>query len=178
MTFHHSNHDHHSPEAFAQCKCNTALCNVQCTQHHPKQCTLYKQSQNTQLWYWIHDFLSHSFWSDDGGHDVIDNFEFPCNSMENLISIWNFTNTVIKDVKQYENFKSVKPLRRYLRYFRGTHWRSSLSRRLLAFYTWMNRVTHCLYVAHCRSRGIGEWLKRLFCSHGRSCPPSSDFDLP
>ena len=22
---------------------------------------------------------------------VIDNFEFPCNSMENLISIWNFT---------------------------------------------------------------------------------------
>ena len=25
--------------------------------------------------------------ADDGGHDVIDNFEFPCNSMENLISI-------------------------------------------------------------------------------------------
>ena len=25
--------------------------------------------------------------SDDGGHDVIDNFEFPCNSMGNLISI-------------------------------------------------------------------------------------------
>ena len=25
--------------------------------------------------------------SDDGGHDVIDNFEFLCNSMENLISI-------------------------------------------------------------------------------------------
>ena len=24
---------------------------------------------------------------DDGGHDVIDNFEFLCNSMENLISI-------------------------------------------------------------------------------------------
>ena len=24
---------------------------------------------------------------DDGGHDVIDNFEFPCNLMENLISI-------------------------------------------------------------------------------------------
>ena len=47
--------------------------------------------------------------ADDGGHDVIDNFEFPCNSMlENLISIWNFTNTVIKDVKYYENFKSVE----------------------------------------------------------------------
>ena len=37
--------------------------------------------------------------SDDGGHDVIDNFEFPCNSMENLILIWNFTNTVINNVK-------------------------------------------------------------------------------
>ena len=37
--------------------------------------------------------------ADDGGHDVIDNFEFQCNSMENLISIWNFTNTVIKNVK-------------------------------------------------------------------------------
>ena len=37
--------------------------------------------------------------SDDGGHDVIDNFEFPCNSMENLILIWNFTNTVIDNVK-------------------------------------------------------------------------------
>ena len=36
---------------------------------------------------------------DDGGHDVIDNFEFPCNSMENLILIWNFTNTVINNVK-------------------------------------------------------------------------------
>ena len=36
---------------------------------------------------------------DDGGHDVINNFEFPCNSMENLISIWKFTNTVIKNVK-------------------------------------------------------------------------------
>ena len=24
---------------------------------------------------------------DDGGHDVINNFEFPCNSMKNLISI-------------------------------------------------------------------------------------------
>ena len=41
----------------------------------------------------------------------------------------------------------LKPLRRYLRYFRGTHWRFSLSRRLLAFYTWVNRVTDCLYAA-------------------------------
>ena len=69
----------------------------------------------------------------------------------------------------------LKPLRRYLRYFRGSHWWSSLSHRLLAFYTWMNRVTHCLFVAQCRSCGIGEWLKRLFCGHGRSCPPSSAF---
>ena len=37
----------------------------------------------------------------------------------------------------------------------------------------MNRVTDCLYAAQCRSRGIGEWLKRLFCGHGRSCPASS-----
>ena len=38
----------------------------------------------------------------------------------------------------------------------------------------MNHVTDCQYAAQCRSRGIGEWLKRLFCCHGRSCPPSSD----
>ena len=37
----------------------------------------------------------------------------------------------------------------------------------------MNRVTDCLYAAQCRSCGIGEWLKRLFCGHGRACPPSS-----
>ena len=36
---------------------------------------------------------------DDGGHDVIDSFEFLYNSMENLISILNFTNTVIRDLK-------------------------------------------------------------------------------
>ena len=40
-------------------------------------------------------------------NDVISNFEFLCNSMENLISIWNFTYTVMKDVN-YENFKSVE----------------------------------------------------------------------
>ena len=48
---------------------------------------------------------------------------------------------------------------RYLRYFRETHRQSSLSRRLLAFYTWMNRITECLYGVQCRSRGIGRWLK-------------------
>ena len=46
--------------------------------------------------------------TNDGGHDVINNFEFPCNSMKNLISIWNFTNKVKKNVKWYENFKSVE----------------------------------------------------------------------
>ena len=46
-----------------------------------------------------HYFVADTVTADDGGHDVIDNFEFPCNSMENLISIWNFTDTVIKDVK-------------------------------------------------------------------------------
>ena len=55
--------------------------------------------------------------------------------------------------------------------FRGTHWQISLSRRLLAFYTWINSVTECLYGAQCRSRGTGEWLKGLFCGHVRSCPP-------
>ena len=65
------------------------------------------------------------------------------------------------------------PLRRYLRYFRRTHWQSSLSRRLFAFYTLMNRVTEWLYGVQCRSHGVGEWLKGLFYSHGQSCPPSS-----
>ena len=37
--------------------------------------------------------------SDDGEHDVINNFEFPCNSMKVQISIWNYTNTVMKNVK-------------------------------------------------------------------------------
>ena len=82
----------------------------------------------------------------DGGHDVIDNFEFPCNSMKNIISIGNFTNTVMhEECKIIWKFQIrwggtslLKPLRRYLRYFRGTHCQSSLSRRLLAFYTWMN----------------------------------------
>ena len=70
----------------------------------------------------------------------------------------------------------LKPLRRYLRYFRGTHWQSSLSHRLRAFFTWMNRITECLYGAQCRSCVKGQWLKGLFCGHGRSCPPSSATD--
>ena len=36
------------------------------------------------------------------------------------------------------------PIRLPLIYFRGTRWQSSLSRRLLAFYIWMNRVTECV----------------------------------
>ena len=37
--------------------------------------------------------------TDDGGHYVIDNFEFPYNSVKNLIPIWNFTNTFIQECK-------------------------------------------------------------------------------
>ena len=81
--------------------------------------------------------------------------------------IWEF------QIRWGRRISQLKTLRRYLRCFRGTHWRSSLSRRLLAFYTWMNRVTDCLYAAQCRSRGIGEWLKRLFFGHRRPYPPSS-----
>ena len=36
----------------------------------------------------------------------------------------------------------------------------------------MNRLTDCLYEVQCRSRGIGEWLKRFVCGHWRSRPPS------
>ena len=46
--------------------------------------------------------LSLFYYTNDGGHYVIDNFEFPwraCNSVKNLISIWNFTNTFMKNVK-------------------------------------------------------------------------------
>ena len=43
--------------------------------------------------------LSLFYYTDDGGHYVIDNFGFPCNSVKNLISIWNFTNTFIQDCK-------------------------------------------------------------------------------
>ena len=40
--------------------------------------------------------LSLFHYTDDGGHYVIDNFELPCNSVKNLIPIWNFTNTFIQ----------------------------------------------------------------------------------
>ena len=43
--------------------------------------------------------LSLFYYTDDGGHYVIDNFELPCNSVKNLISIWNFTNTFIQECK-------------------------------------------------------------------------------
>ena len=64
---------------------------------------------------------------DDGGHDVSDNFEFPCNSVKNLISIWNFTNTVMKNVKK--NMRISNPLRwdiiphtvKEIGYLRGTN---------------------------------------------------------
>ena len=45
--------------------------------------------------------LSLFCYTNDGGHYVIDNFEFPwraCNSVKNQISIWNFTNTFMKNV--------------------------------------------------------------------------------
>ena len=43
--------------------------------------------------------LSLFYYTDDGGHYVIDNFELPCNSVKNLIPIWNFTNTFIQQCK-------------------------------------------------------------------------------
>ena len=62
----------------------------------------------------------------------------------------------------------LKPLRRYLRYFRGTHWWSSLSRRLLAFYTWMNRITDvCTQhsVDHMVWRMAKKGCSAVMCSH-------------
>ena len=43
--------------------------------------------------------LSLFYYTDDGGHYVIDNYEFQCNSVKNLIPIWNFTNTLIQESK-------------------------------------------------------------------------------
>ena len=48
--------------------------------------------------------LSLFYYTDDGGHYVIDNFEFPCNSVKNLIPIWNFTNTFIQECKMIWEF--------------------------------------------------------------------------
>ena len=42
---------------------------------------------------------------DHGGHYVIDNFEFPCNSVKNVIPIWNFTNTFIQECKMIWEFQ-------------------------------------------------------------------------
>ena len=45
-----------------------------------------------------------------------------------------------------------------------SHWQSSLSRRLLAFYTWMKQITECVYEVQFRSHGIA-MAKRVFCGH-------------
>ena len=39
------------------------------------------------------------FTEDDGRHDIIDNIEFPSNSMKNLILTLNFNYVVMKKVK-------------------------------------------------------------------------------
>ena len=65
---------------------------------HRNKCLTRKSKKDTIIFIETHymscpskrDYLCHyQLLSDDGGHDIIDNFEFPCNSMENLISIWN-----------------------------------------------------------------------------------------
>ena len=38
----------------------------------------------------------------DGGHDVINSFEFPCNSMKNPISIWNYANKILRTIKKIQ----------------------------------------------------------------------------
>ena len=69
--------------------------------------------------------LSLFYYTDDGGHYVIDNFEFPCNSVKNLIPIWNFTNTFIQECKIIWEFQIrwggtslLKPLWRSWRYLK------------------------------------------------------------
>ena len=74
--------------------------------------------------------LSLFYYTDDGGHNVIDNFGFPCNSVKNLIPIWNFTNTFIQDCKIIWEFQIrwggtslLRPLWRSWRYLKAyTHW--------------------------------------------------------
>ena len=88
---------------------------------------------------------------DDGGHDSINNFEFLCNSMKSLISISNFSIIVMKDVKWYENFKSVQ-MGHHSSYLFKIFYRNSL-----VFYTdyllstlgstmslsaWQNKIDH------------------------------------
>ena len=70
--------------------------------------------------------LSLFYYTDDGGHYVIDNFEFPCNSVKNLIPIWNFTNTFIQECKIIWEFQIrwggtslLRPLWRSWRYLKA-----------------------------------------------------------
>ena len=70
--------------------------------------------------------LSLFYYTDDGGHYVIDNFEFPCNSVKNLIPIWNFTNTFIQECKIIWEFQIrwgetllLRPLWRSWRYWKA-----------------------------------------------------------
>ena len=70
--------------------------------------------------------LSLFYYTDDGGHYVIDNFGFPCNSVKNLIPIWNFTNTFIQDCKIIWEFQIrwggtslLRPLWRSWRYLKA-----------------------------------------------------------
>ena len=49
--------------------------------------------------------LSLFYYADHGGHYVIDKFEFPCNSVKNVIPIWNFTNTFIQECKMIWEFQ-------------------------------------------------------------------------
>ena len=70
--------------------------------------------------------LSLFYYTDDGGHYVIDNFELPCNSVKNLIPIWNFTNTFIQQCKIIWKFQIrwggtslLRPLWRSWRYLKA-----------------------------------------------------------
>ena len=78
-------------------------------------------------WYQMHGApLSLFYYTDDGGHYVIDNFEFPSNSVKNLIPIWNFTNTFIQECKIIWEFQIrwggtslLRPLWRSWRYLKA-----------------------------------------------------------
>ena len=70
--------------------------------------------------------LSLFYYTDDGGHYVIDNFEFPCNSVKHLIPIWNFTNTFIQECKiiwefqiRWGGISLLRPLWRSWRYLKA-----------------------------------------------------------
>ena len=66
------------------------------------------------------------YYTDDGGHYVIDKFEFPCNPVKNLIPIWNFNNTFIQECKIMWEFQIrwggtslLRPLWRSWRYLKA-----------------------------------------------------------